>query len=86
MCIPGGHGSATQSRCSSSSPLIGASLQDSGLAEPTGVVVIAIRRPDGTFIHHPEPEVEPDEGDVLILLGTAGQLSELREGFDGNAA
>ncbi len=43
----------------------------------TGVLVLAIRRPDGSFITNPPPEATMDAGDVLIGVGTESQLAAL---------
>ncbi len=59
------------------SPLSGQTLRSSQLHERTGCLVLAIRRPDGSFTPNPSPEVEVAPGDVLIGVGTAPQLAAL---------
>jgi voltage-gated potassium channel len=61
------------------SPLAGQSLRSSKLHERTGCLVLAVRRPDGSFTPNPSPEVEVVPGDVLIGVGTAAQLATLAE-------
>jgi voltage-gated potassium channel len=61
------------------SPLAGQTLRSSKLHERTGCLVLAIRRPDGSFTPNPSPEVEVVPGDVLIGVGTAVQLAALAE-------
>jgi K+/H+ antiporter YhaU regulatory subunit KhtT len=39
--------------------------------------VLAIRRPDGSFLTNPSPEDTIEAGDVLISVGTAEQLGAL---------
>jgi voltage-gated potassium channel len=59
------------------SPLAGRSLRETQVHDRTGCLVLAIRRPDGTFTPNPSPEDEVAAGDVLIGVGTAPQLAAL---------
>jgi voltage-gated potassium channel len=59
------------------SQLSGHSLRSAHLRDQTGALVLAIRRADGTFIANPSPEVLIENGDVLIGVGTADQLTAL---------
>ena len=61
------------------SPLSGATLRSAHLRDRTGALVLAIRRPDGTFLTNPSPEDTIEAGDVLISVGTAEQLGALAE-------
>jgi voltage-gated potassium channel len=61
----------------SPSPLVGQSLRSARLRDRTGALVLAIRRPDGTFVTNPSPEHTIESGDVLIGIGTADQLGAL---------
>ena len=61
------------------SPLAGQTLRSSKLHERTGCLVLAVRRPDGSFTPNPSPEVEVVPGDVLIGVGTAAQLAALAQ-------
>jgi len=61
------------------SPLSGATLRSAHLRDRTGALVLAIRRPDGTFVTNPSPEDTIEAGDVLISVGTAEQLGALAE-------
>lgn len=60
------------------SALDGITLDESRLVAETGVTVLAIRRADGTFDHHPSAATRVSAGDVPIVLGTAEQLQTLR--------
>ncbi len=62
--------------------LDGSTLMDSGLKRATGVTVLAIKRPDGSFLHHPVAETTLDAGDVPIVLGTSDQHRALRRWLD----
>ena len=61
------------------SPLAGRTLRASEVHERTGCLVLALRRPDGTFTPNPSPDAEVRAGDVLIGVGTESQLSALAE-------
>jgi len=63
----------------SSSALAHQPLSEVDLA---GNTVLAIRRVDGSFDHHPDMAAPASVGDVLIALGTASELRELHESFD----
>ena len=54
------------------------SIEKSGVLEDCGVVILAIRRPDGSFHHQPQPDTVTEVGDVLITLGTPTQQEALR--------
>jgi len=64
---------------SSASPLSGATLRSAHLRDRTGALVLAIRHPDGGFVTNPSPETVIAAGDVLISVGTAGQLEALAD-------
>ncbi len=61
------------------SPLCGSTISDAGLAERTGVVLLALR-PKGasTFLANPGPASTLDKGSVAIVVGTASQLDQAR--------
>jgi voltage-gated potassium channel len=61
------------------SRLSGQSLRSAKLHDETGALVLAIRRPDGTFVTNPSPEQPIETGDVLIGVGTADQLTALTD-------
>ncbi len=58
----------------------GSGLLDHPLAhaERDGITILALRRSDGRFVHHPDRTVPPAVGDVLIALGTEDEHAELR--------
>jgi voltage-gated potassium channel len=62
---------------STHSPLTGNTLRAVQLRDATGALILAIRRPDGTFATNPSPELTIEAGDVLIGVGTAAQLESL---------
>jgi voltage-gated potassium channel len=61
-----------------SSALAGSTLSSARLRDRTGALVLAVRRPDGTFITNPSADTVIDSGDVLIGVGTAEQLQALQ--------
>jgi voltage-gated potassium channel len=61
------------------SRLGGKTLASAHLRDRTGALVLAIRRPDGSFVPNPSPDLVIQAGDVLIGVGTAAQLHNLAE-------
>ncbi|WP_390903845.1 cation:proton antiporter regulatory subunit [Trichothermofontia sichuanensis] len=58
---------------------LGQSLREARLRSQTGVLVLAIRRRDGTLIAGPTAETILEAGDLLICMGTAEQLRSLNQ-------
>ena len=71
------------------SPLAGQTLRSSRLHDRTGTLVLAMREPGSAFRTNPAPTAEIVAGEVLIVIGDAGQVARLRElvqpGSDGAA-
>jgi voltage-gated potassium channel len=59
------------------SPLAGQSLRDAHIRDQTGALVLAMRDADGSFHTNPPPDTVIVDGNVLIAIGTVGQLSAL---------
>ena len=59
----------------------GKSIRELRLARETGALVVAIRKPDGTFDTTPSPDVAVEVGDVLIAIGTEPELRALEDLF-----
>jgi voltage-gated potassium channel len=55
--------------------LVGQTLEDAGLLDPDGARVLALRRRDGGLHVSPEGSMRLEEGDLLVLLGSAEQLT-----------
>jgi voltage-gated potassium channel len=66
-----------QVRIEAGSPLDGRTLVDAGLRQKYGVIVVGIRRANGTMDFNPPPEASMHAGDDLVVLGRAGSLREL---------
>lgn len=45
------------------------SLRELSVRQRSGVLVVAIRRDDGTFLTAPDPDTEVGPGDVLVVVG-----------------
>lgn len=60
------------------SVLRGQLLKDTGLRQDLGLIVVAIKRPDGRMLFNPEPEAVIEAGDILITLGAKNQQDRLR--------
>lgn len=59
----------------------GRSIKEINVRSQTGALIIALRKRDGSFDTTPNPETVLDEGDVMICVGTPGELSQLEELF-----
>ena len=59
----------------------GRTIRDLRLRHETGALVIAIRRRDGSFDATPSPDVTLEPGDVVIAVGTDGELRLLEALF-----
>ncbi len=59
------------------SALDGAFVKDSRIRQDLGIIIVAIRRPDGKMLFNPAPEVPMAGGDTLITLGRRDQLDRL---------
>ncbi len=60
------------------SPFHGKLLKDLDIPKKTGVIVIGIRREDGSFILNPTSSTMVLEGDSLIIIGTKEQAERLK--------
>lgn len=59
------------------SPLDGRRLGDARLHDATGVLVLAVRDPDGSFRSNPDDETVLRRGQVIIAVGTEDHLGRL---------
>jgi voltage-gated potassium channel len=59
------------------SPLAGRSLREARIRDSTGALVLALRDSGGEFTTNPPPETVLQAGQILIAIGTEGQLSAL---------
>lgn len=59
------------------SQLSGRSLKDSGIRQELGIIIVAIKKPDGRMVFNPEGALVIEPGDRLITLGHRQQLDRL---------
>jgi voltage-gated potassium channel len=59
------------------SPLAGKNLRESGIRQDLGIIVVAIKRPDGRMTFNPASEFVLSVSDTLIALGHRKQLDRL---------
>jgi voltage-gated potassium channel len=58
-------------------PCVGKTLSETNLRGQTGVLVLAIRRADGTLLGGPMGDTYLHANDLLICMGTSEQLRQL---------
>jgi len=66
--------------------LSGRTVAEADVQYVTGALLLAIRTPEGRFVSVPDPETRLTDGHVLIAIGSATQLAQLRELADGTWA
>jgi voltage-gated potassium channel len=59
------------------SDIIGKPLKDSGIRQRLDLIIVAIKRLDGTMQFNPQPEAPILRGDTLIALGSKANLDKL---------
>lgn len=59
------------------SPLGGRTLKESRIRQELGIIIVAIKKPDGKMIFNPAPEVVIELRDLMITLGHRQQLDRL---------
>jgi voltage-gated potassium channel len=59
------------------SPLAGKSLREAHIRDSTGALILALRESGGDFTMNPPPETVLCAGQILISIGTEGQLKAL---------
>ena len=59
------------------SALAGRSLKDSRVRQDLGIIIVAIKKPDGRMVFNPPSEEPIEVGDLLITLGHRDQLDRL---------
>lgn len=59
------------------STLSGQTLKDSPVRSELGIIIVAVKKPDGKMIFNPAPELVIEPRDLLITLGHRQQLDRL---------
>jgi voltage-gated potassium channel len=62
-------------------PAAGRTIRDLRIRHETGAIVVALRKPDGTFDTTPEPDTPLEVGDVLIGVGSPEEIQRLEDLF-----
>jgi len=62
-------------------PAAGRTIRDLRIRHETGAIVVALRKPDGTFDTTPEPDTPIEVGDVLIGVGSPDEIQKLEDLF-----
>jgi voltage-gated potassium channel len=62
-------------------PQAGSTIRELAIRRVTGAVVIALRKPDGSFDITPSPDERIEVGDVVIAIGTEPELRALEDIF-----
>ncbi|NJC87070.1 MAG: potassium channel protein [Desulfuromonas sp.] len=67
------------------SVLVGKNLISSGIRQTMGIIIVAIKQPDGHMLFNPAPDTEIAAGSVLIILGERPAITQLEQVAQGNA-
>jgi voltage-gated potassium channel len=62
----------------------GKTIRELRIGRETGALVVALKKPDGSFDTTPSADAAIEMGDVLIAVGTASELQALEEMFKQN--
>jgi voltage-gated potassium channel len=65
------------------SPIEGCSIRDAHIRDRTGALVLALRDQSGRFTTNPAPETIVHAGQVIIAIGTPGDLETLQRLLSG---
>ena len=57
----------------------GLAIQQSGLRDQLGLIVIAIKKPGGEMVFNPRADVKIEAGDRLVLMGQTSNLRQIEE-------
>jgi voltage-gated potassium channel len=61
------------------SRLAGSTVKDSAIRQELGIIVVAVKKPDGRMLFNPASETTFEPGDLLITLGHRTQLDKLEK-------
>ena len=64
-------------RVPSDSAVAGFSIDEAKIRSRYGLIVVALKRPDGPMVFNPDSGEKMEPGDVLVLLGPEDQVKEL---------
>ena len=66
-------------RVPSDSALAGYSIEEARIRSRYGLIIVAIKRPDGPMLFNPDAGEKMEPGDALVLLGPEDQVKELEQ-------
>jgi voltage-gated potassium channel len=64
---------------SENSNMAGVKLSETGIRNKTGVMIVAVRKEDGTFNLQPDAGTILEKNEILVVIGTGEQLKMLEE-------
>ena len=67
---------------SKNSHIIGKSISEINLKRRTGLLIVAIKKPDGKVVFNPDSDYVFEGEDVLLVMGTREQIGKSDEIFD----
>jgi voltage-gated potassium channel len=67
----------TEIELQAGSPLVGRAVSDAELNGRGGLVIVAIKKADGTLLRNPGPEVKLAANDIFVVLGHSDALPQL---------
>jgi voltage-gated potassium channel len=59
------------------SKLVGTTLKESQLRQEFGIIIVAIKKAEGSMVFNPPSDAQIEAGDILIILGHRQQLDQL---------
>lgn len=66
---------------SPSSPVASKTLEQSGIRQNYGLIVLAIQKPEETMLFNPAPSTRIEVGDYLIAMGEGSDLKRMETDF-----
>jgi voltage-gated potassium channel len=63
----------------SKSEFAGSTIRESGIREKSGATVIGVRAKTGALTSSPSPDIRIQDGDILVVVGTPGQIESLQK-------
>jgi voltage-gated potassium channel len=66
------------------SALVGRPIKASPIRSELGIIIVAVKKPDGKMAFNPSPETAIEAGDLLITLGHRQQLDRLEQMAGGH--
>lgn len=79
----GGEFELDEAYISSRSKMTGLKINEAGIREKTGALVLAVKRAE-EIITNPSPDMKLEVGDRLIILGTRKQLEKAKKAISGH--